>query len=87
MPEKPLILLFFGIIRRYKGLKYLLEVLSQVDPQGKDVHLIIAGEFWESKAAYLKQIERLNISTLVSVDDRYLPKEDVSLLFSAADVL
>lgn len=86
LPEKPLILLFFGIIRRYKGLKYLLEALSQVNQQGKDVHLIIAGEFWDDKAAYLKQIERLNISTHVRVDDRYIPNEDVSLLFSAADV-
>ena len=40
-------MLFFGIVRKYKGLKYLLEALALLRDQGVKTYLVIAGEFWE----------------------------------------
>ncbi len=87
LPDNIPILLFFGIVRKYKGLKYLLEALDLLRDQGVKTFLVIAGEFWEDKGTYTKQIEDLNLSNLIRIDDRYIPNEEVTLLLSAADLM
>jgi len=81
------IMLFFGIVRPYKGLKYLLEAQALLLAQGIATFLVIAGEFWEDIDIYIKQIEDLNLSNLIRIDDRYIPNEEVSVLLSAADLM
>ena len=80
------VLLFFGFVREYKGLKYLLkaipEVLSRID-----VHLLVVGEFWDDKSSYLDLIGELGIGQAVTIVDRYIPNEELGLYFSAADVV
>lgn len=83
--SKP-IALFFGFVRPYKGLGYLLEALALVR-QEMDVHLLIAGEFWESEEFYISQIKRLNLGQAVTVINRYIPNEEIPLYFAAADVV
>ena len=80
------VILFFGIIRPYKGLKYLLQAIKHLKDQNINLTLLIAGEFWENKQKYMHQIEQLNILDRVMVLDKYFPDEEVSMLFSAADV-
>jgi len=83
------ILLFFGIVRPYKGLKdllYALPELAQMHPT-RAFQLIIAGEFWEDKQVYLDIIWELALSDSIIIDDCYVPTERVALYFSAADVL
>ena len=48
---------------------------------------MVAGEFWEKKKEYQAEIERLGIQDCVRIDDRYIPNEEVSLYFSAADLM
>ena len=79
------IVLAFGIVRPYKGLRYLLEAIRVLRDRREHVFLIVAGEFWEPKTFYLELAERLGISSQVRFDDRYIPNEEVALLFSAAD--
>lgn len=81
------ILLFFGIVREYKGLKYVLAALPEIRAQLGKVILLIAGEFWEDKRRYLEMIGQLGIEDSVIIEDRYIPNEEVGLYFSAADVL
>ena len=81
------VLLFFGIVREYKGLKDLLMALPEVQARLGKVILVVAGEFWESKQPYLEMIERLGIGGSVVIEDRYILNEEVPLYFSAADVL
>ena len=81
------VLLFFGIVREYKGLRDLLEALPWVRARLGNAMLVVAGEFWEDKRSYLEAIERLQIGDLVIIEDRYIPNEEVLLYFSAADVL
>ncbi len=81
--DKPL-LLFFGIVRPYKGLHYLLEAMVKCK---QPVRLVVAGEFWEDVLLYQKQIEQLGLADCVSLINRYVPNEEAHLLFSAADGL
>jgi glycosyltransferase involved in cell wall biosynthesis len=85
-PDVP-ILLFFGIVREYKGLKDLIAALPEVQARMGKVILLVAGEFWEDKRAYLEMIEHLGVGDAVIIDDRYIPNEDVPTYFSVADVL
>jgi len=81
------VLLFFGIVREYKGLGDVLAALPEVRARLGRVILLVAGEFWEDKRPYLEMIERLGINDSVIIEDRYIPNEEVALYFSAADVL
>jgi glycosyltransferase involved in cell wall biosynthesis len=81
------ILLFFGIVRPYKGLKYLIDAQACLRERGRPVFLVVAGEFWEDKNIYLEQIDKLNLAELVRIEDRYVPNEEADLLFCASDVL
>jgi len=81
------ILLFFGVVRTYKGLEDLLAVLPEVQERLEKVILLVAGEFWEDKRPYLRMIEQLGIGDSVILEDRYISNEEIALYFSAADVL
>lgn len=84
-PEKR-ILLFFGLIRPYKGLRYLIEAMATV-VRSIDCVLVIAGEFYDSKEEYLRLIKDLGLEARVVVRDEYVKNEVVSLYFSSADVV
>ena len=85
-PDIP-VLLFFGIVRRYKGLSEILSALPDIRARLGQVRLLISGEFWEDKQACLSLIDRLGVGDLVLIVDRYIPNEEVPLYFCAADLL
>lgn len=78
-------MLFFGLVRNYKGLKYLIEAMPRVR-RAFDSHLLVVGEFYDDKASYLELIDRLGLRGAITVVDRYVPNEEVGRYFSAADV-
>jgi glycosyltransferase involved in cell wall biosynthesis len=80
------IVLFFGFVRKYKGLEYLIRALPEVLRQ-TTVQLLIVGEFWEDRDAYLQMIDEWGLQQHVTVVDRYVPNEEIGLYFSAADVV
>ena len=80
-------LLFFGIIRSYKGLTYLIDAMPIIISKIPDICLLVVGEFWENKQEYLQRINELQIDGNVKVIDEYVPNEDVAVYFSAADVV
>ncbi|MCA1554283.1 MAG: glycosyltransferase, partial [Chloroflexi bacterium] len=82
-PDVPL-LLFFGFVRRYKGLRYLLDALARVS---LPMHLLIAGEFWEDEQLYREQITRHQLSERVMIHNRYIANEEVERYFVAADAV
>jgi glycosyltransferase involved in cell wall biosynthesis len=79
-------ILFFGIVRPYKGLEVLIEALPIVLGQ-VDCKLIIAGEFYEPLDHYLESVRRLGLEPYVEVNDRYVPNEEIPQLLDRADVL
>lgn len=80
------LVLFFGLIRKYKGLDMLLDAFDEL--KGKpDIKLIIAGEFYEDKQPYLDLINRYGIQDRVILHDKFIANEDVKLYFSATDLV
>jgi len=80
------VILFFGIVRPYKGLRVLLEAMPNVLSQVQ-ASLVVVGEFWEKTETYRKAIRNVGIQDLVRLVDQFVPNEDVELYFRAADVL
>jgi glycosyltransferase involved in cell wall biosynthesis len=80
------VLLFFGLIRPYKGLKYLIHAMAQV-VKSIDCVLLIVGEFYEPKEEYLSLIEQLGLEEHIVIRDEYVKNEMVSMYFSSADVV
>lgn len=80
------ILLFFGFVRPYKGLDVLLEAMPLVIAQ-HNATLLVVGEFWKDKEAYLRQISDLNIGDNIKIIDDYVPNEDIGLYFAVADLV
>jgi glycosyltransferase involved in cell wall biosynthesis len=80
------VVLFFGFIRDYKGLRYLIESLPQVRTK-LDVHLLIAGEVWGDATSYHELISRLGISANVTFVEGYIRNEEVARYFAASDLV
>ena len=76
-------LLFFGIIRDYKGLDLLIEAMALLDDS---YQLIIAGEVYGSFEKYDKLIELHNLKDKLLIHNQYIGDNEVNLYFSAADV-
>ena len=79
-------LLFFGLIKDYKGLDTLLAAMPIIREAIPQVRLQIAGSVYGDKTIYTKQIEDLGLSDIVDTDFRYISGEEVSGYFRAADV-
>lgn len=77
------VLLFFGIIRDYKGLDILIEAFSKLD---STYSLIIAGESYGSFEMYQRRIDENPNRERIHVFNRYIPDHEVPQYFSAADV-
>lgn len=87
LPEDAPVVLFFGMIRPYKGLHDLLVAMPSVKSHLPNVKLLVAGEFWGDPQEYLTQIAALNLQECVILDNRYIPDDEVRLYLRAADVL
>jgi glycosyltransferase involved in cell wall biosynthesis len=79
-------LLFFGLVRLYKGLDILIDALSLMPPPA-DFFLTIAGEFWQGKEEIIRKIADKSLQRKIEITDRYLPEQDVAEVFQRADVV
>lgn len=84
--EDEKVILFFGIIRKYKGLQLLLKAVSQMKDTA-NVKLVVAGEFYEDRANYTKLIDELNLKNTVIVHAGFVDKHKVKYYFCAADIV
>lgn len=81
------VLLFFGFVREYKGLKYLLRALPDIIHHLSNVYLLVVGQFSSNKEEYLMLIEKLGIQSAVKIYDRYVPDKEVEVYFAASDLV
>lgn len=81
--------LFFGLIRDYKGLDILFDAWALLKAKGAGAgrKLLVAGEFYTAAEPYREQIARLGLEEEVILHDRFVPDEKVKYYFSAADFL
>lgn len=80
------VLLFFGFVRHYKGLRHLIEAMAKAR-QSLPVHLLIVGEFWEDERPYRDLIKKLGLENAITVVNKYIANDKMSLYFSAADAV
>ncbi|HHJ10799.1 MAG TPA: glycosyltransferase [Bacteroidetes bacterium] len=79
--------LFFGFVRRYKGLDLLLESFARPEVQSLGLKLLVVGEFYDDKEKYMKIIEENGLQDTVRVIDAFVPVPEVRYYFSAADLV
>ena len=85
-PEKQYIL-FFGLVRAYKGLDLLLDAFGFVKDQLPNLQLIIAGEFYEDEDKYRIQIESNQLTDRVIIKNEFIADADLRKYFGAADLI
>ncbi len=81
------LILFFGFIRKYKGLDLLLEAMGILRHEHPEVKLMVAGEFYEDKKAYDQQINELGISEQLVLRTEFIPDSEVKYYLCAADAV
>jgi glycosyltransferase involved in cell wall biosynthesis len=85
---KEKIILFFGFIRKYKGLDILLDALSILKTNGnKNFIVLIAGEFYEDRKAFDEQIATLGLEEMLILKTDFIPDSEVRNYFCAADMV
>lgn len=87
LPQDGKLLLFFGFIRRYKGLDLLLEAMADPRIREQHIRLLVAGEFYEPAQPYLDQIQHAGLEDLVVLHTDYIPDSEVKYYFCAADAV
>jgi len=88
--NEELILLFFGFIRKYKGLDLLLNAMKIIKNSKFNIQnskLLIAGEFYEDRKAYDEQIEKLDLQESLILHTDFIPDSEVKYYLCAADVV
>jgi len=87
LDESKKYLLFFGLIREYKGLDIAIEAMADARVKKIGVKLIVAGEFYDKKEKYMSLIEKLSLKENVIVLDKYIPTEEVKNYFAVSDAV
>jgi len=87
LSESSRYLLFFGFIRKYKGLDLLLEAMSDERIRKAGIKLIVAGEYYEDAATYEEIIRKYRLEERVILQTRFIPADRVRCYFCAADMV
>lgn len=77
--------LFFGLIRPYKGLDILIKSLPQLRQKRPRVRVLVVGEPYEPLRKYRELASTLKVDDMLLFHDRFVPTTDVSMWFSACD--
>jgi glycosyltransferase involved in cell wall biosynthesis len=80
------VLLFFGLVRPYKGLFDLIDALPRVLHE-IDVKLLVVGEIWGGGDRYRSRVNELNLQPHVQFVDRYVSNDEATMYFAATDLV
>ncbi len=84
--REPRVVLFFGLIRPYKGVDVLLDALRDI-PADQGIRTIIAGECYDDPEPYRAQLAKHGLADRVTLEMRYIPNDEVGTFMAAADVV
>lgn len=85
LPVNEKIILFFGFIRKYKGLDLLLEAMNNANIREANIKLLIAGEFYDNKEEYEIIITKYNLANSLYLRTQFIDNSEVKYYLSAAD--
>lgn len=83
--DRPVVL-FFGFVRPYKGLEYLIQALPQVLKE-MPVHLLVVGEFWSSPQFYQEYAREFGVEHAITFVNQYVPNEQLQPYFDMSEVV
>ncbi|MBL7920494.1 MAG: glycosyltransferase [Bacteroidia bacterium] len=81
------IILFFGLIRHYKGLDILMEAMADSEIKKQNIKLLIAGEFYEDKQPYLDLVQKHNLQDHIILHDKFIANNEVRYYFCASNLV
>lgn len=87
LPGDEKVVLFFGFIRKYKGLDLLFEAMADERIRTSGIKLLVAGEFYEDAKQYQEQIDRLGIRSQLLLKTDFIPDSEVKYYLCAADAV
>lgn len=86
--DKEFVILYFGLIRHYKGVPHLIEAFNCLPSSlANRARLMIVGEVWEEKELLEKMVEGSQYKNQISFVQQYVPDSMIPKYFSAADVV
>jgi glycosyltransferase involved in cell wall biosynthesis len=85
--KNDIIILFFGYVRKYKGLNVLIDSIPKVISNNNKIKFLVVGEFYDSYDKYVNQINKLNIKEHIKILNKFVPNEDVGKYYTAADLV
>ncbi len=86
IPDTADVLLYFGFIRKYKGIDIAIQAIAEVAKKRPEILLIVAGEAYSGEADYKQLAKDLGVlDKNVMFCDRYISNDDVPIFFSAAN--
>lgn len=84
--DDEIIVLFFGLIRNYKGLDLFIEALNGINLKKHKIRPVIVGEFYISKNSVLKNIHPMHLRQYVIID-RFVSEEEAATYLFSSDVM
>lgn len=87
LDDGPRYMLFFGLIRDYKGLDLLLKAYADSRFRSMNVRLIVAGEFYSGSEKYYQLEKELGLEGTVVWKSDFVPDSEVRYCFGAADII
>jgi len=81
------VILYFGYIRRYKGVDLLIEATVKLKDRLENFMVIAVGDCYKDKQRYINLVEKNGLSDLFDLRMQFVPDSDVALYFSAADIV
>lgn len=88
LPKNKKIILFFGMIKKVKGLEVLLRAMKKIKANNKDIVLLVAGKCYKNDFAFYQQIidkNKLNDNCILHI--KFIPDEDVEYYYGACDLV
>lgn len=81
------VVLFFGFVREYKGLRHLLRAMPLLRGFGMGVRLLVVGDFGDDRQEYMDLIDELGIGDMLEIHGGYIPDKEVEKYFAASDLV
>ncbi len=85
--EQDKVILFFGYIRKYKGLDLLIQAMKDIRIQQLGIRLLVVGEFYDAAQPYIDLVNDLALQNQITFYDQFVPDQEVTNYVSAADFI
>lgn len=85
--DKDRVLLFFGYVRKYKGLDLLIQALPLIKSSIANLKLLIVGEFYDSIQSYVDLIKKYNLENDTIIINQFIPNEEVGKYYKISDLV